>query len=426
MTTKEAIDALAQLAARRAVEAPSYFEKQAIGASDLLSSLGTTVRDNPTLASAALGGGLGAVVGGGGTALANSGKPPERKRSILSSALTGGLAGTALGGGIGLARGGLAGLGAGKSPLPAAMQAGEFIDPATNKTMRIDPAALRNNPGLASEVRRLTGTSSTSGKVLDTILGGAGALHQAAPITTTMAAIAAPIDLAMHAPWFGLARTDPSRVGGQHGINLLSRGAETAKDMLPPRIREILMRGTESPTAGNRATGKPTIAVTGGPQKGRTVLDILGRRPGGPPSNKIVLVSRHWPSKEITRRVAPTGFNQETNRQEPTGASIETKDTVRADKPVVERISETALGQTKNRGADHPLYAGRQFYKMPFMKRYYAGAPTLGAAAGRRLGIYGLPILAEWLGRGVHEDIKQQKSLQELMAQYAKPVEPPA
>lgn len=169
-TLAEAVEKLAHRAADLRTRPVTYAEKTATSASDVLSSLGGSLKDNPTLGHALLGGGLGAAAGAGATAFGNRGKEDYERRGLLGGALTGGLAGAGIGAGVGLARQGLAGLGADKPPAAPGLPHGEYTDPTTGKRMMVPAETLEANPGLRDQIHKLR--SSAPGMQTVNAVGG--------------------------------------------------------------------------------------------------------------------------------------------------------------------------------------------------------------------------------------------------------------
>jgi hypothetical protein len=362
-----AVEALAMLATQP--------EKMA-GFNDYLTSLGNAVKDSPTLSHALVGGGVGAGIGGLGTLYNNSKKDPSDRRSVLGSMLTGGLAGAGTGAGIGLARTGLSGLtNASTEHESAKLAPGEFIDPATSKRMKIDPAALKEN-GLTSKVRGLMAPSVT-GIAAAGILGGLEKVHDLAPLTTTLAAPVAAADLAMHAPFVGAARTTAKRLGGYWGEELLRRGIPDATGLRNlPTVRKALESNSPVDSTMNLHGASP--------RSGKTITELLGRQAG----------------KGVGDMPALTVSN-----------------------PLPETVTHKTIGDLKQHAyTKSPEIATRQPYRVG--NKSYFGMSSVPKALGVRAGLYGAPIAAEWFLRETLGNANKEKSLHDIMRQYAKEVEP--
>jgi hypothetical protein len=184
-TLDDAIESLTKRAEELRSRPPNLREKRA--APDFLTGLGQHLRDNPELSGALLGGGLGAATGGLGTLVGNRGKDETEKRSPLRSLLTGGLAGAALGGGLGMASRGWRGMSGGGAGGTDAMGPGEFMQ--DGQRMRIDPEALRRDPGLAQRLRELRAPPGPLQTAPLGALGAAGSLYHntwSAPVLTAL------------------------------------------------------------------------------------------------------------------------------------------------------------------------------------------------------------------------------------------------
>lgn len=439
-TLAEAVEKLAAYAAERRTRPQTYAEKSAAG--DFLSSLGDTIKNNPTIGHALIGGGLGAGLGGLSTAYGNSGKDDSQKRSILSSMLTGGLAGAGVGTGVGLARQGLGGLkGPDASMGSDALHAGEFVDPATGTKMRIDPAALKNNPDLHKQVKSLTTPS-----VQSHLAGGAHALWQGLKEQTPTSAAVMPWliggDAALHFPGIGLNRIRPGQAGGHIGRELFEHGLPGIDDkVIHPDLKGAMSQGlggtrpteVDVPGGGKGWTkGKFTELkdrINPGGWLGRQVSNLrsaypkvlgrpsdptlgeaVGSRAGAGYGDRPVASMEYTPTEE-RKLVGETSKGKEESKVE----HVKPKET--------KVLSEGQIGETKRLGhRTHPEYGGRSLSRIPGTNITYAGAKSLGGAAlGRSLG-YAAPFGAEWLGRGMAHDLENRQTLRDLMAQHAKPV----
>lgn len=420
-TLAEAVEKIATMAA--VVRTRGYAEKSA--ASDVLTSIGSAVRDNPVLASTILGGGLGAAVAGTGTALSNHGRDEGQKKRLLPSMLTGGLAGAGIGAGLGLARGGFSGAG---STGTDALKPGHFTDPTTGLRMMIDPKALKENPDLHRQIKALS-TPSLQGR----IAGGFGSLLQGIKDETPTSASVLPwvagADLAMHAPGVGLARTTPEAAGGYWGRKFLDQGIRGAKE-LPDKLKGILAENAPPGQHGNTKIELPehTSSVpakssigkmwqrlrgTGGRQG---VIDVLGNSSGGATGTSPALRVSYPEMREVEVGTN-AGRGEKWKEQQPV------TDAAGNPKITKHELNRGAVGALKGLGAastEH--FKDRSAYRVPFTNKMYRGSLSLGGALGRRAGFYGLPFAGEYLYRGMEEDVANRKSIQELMRQNAVPV----
>lgn len=144
-TLKQAVDYLAERAAKVRTEGHTWAEKQALGLSDVMTSVGNVAKD-PIVGKALLGGGIGALAGGASHYMGDQDGTPESKRKgMLGSALTGALAGGALGGGVGAVQkywpAGAPKGPAGPAPAP------------TPDNFTVDPQYLRDHPEFAAKVQ---------------------------------------------------------------------------------------------------------------------------------------------------------------------------------------------------------------------------------------------------------------------------------
>ena len=179
----EAVELLAKRAADRRTRPPTYLEKVALEASNVLSAVGDYVRNNDTARGALLGSGAGALAGAG-SALLGPGSWREKRRRLGSGLLTGGLAGAALGGGVGAARQFGRGLGPPTAgPSGEAGAGGEFTHPDTGQKVKIDPGVLRRNPGLAARVQQLQ-TPGVEERISRGVGAGLGAAATYAPASS--------------------------------------------------------------------------------------------------------------------------------------------------------------------------------------------------------------------------------------------------
>lgn len=180
----EAIDAVAKRAADRRTRPPTYAEKVALEASNVLSSVGDFLNKNDAARGAVLGTGAGALAGAG-SALLGPGSWKDKRRRLGGSMLTGGLAGATLGGGLGAARQFGRGLAPTAGPSGEGGRGAAFTDPDTGHQMRIDPSVLKARPELAARVQQLS-TPGVEQRVSDALGTGIGTAATYAPATTAM------------------------------------------------------------------------------------------------------------------------------------------------------------------------------------------------------------------------------------------------
>lgn len=434
-TLEQAIEKLAALAA---VRRTTPFAVKAAGVSDFLSSLGEKVQNSPALSHALIGGGLGSAAMGVNTAFNNRGKDPSQKRSVLGSILTGGLAGAGVGAGVGVAREGLDNLknGPGANGLGSdSLKPGQFTDPATGQKMVIDPKALKENPELHKQVKSLTTPTMQT-----TVAGGVGSVLQGikdrTPTTASILPWVMGADAAMHAPIPGLGwnRIQPWQAGGHVGRELYNAGlGDAAKGGLIP---DAAVKGNASAVNATSPSGvsiethdrvEPKnwlskklnqlgVKTRMTRPSSQTLGDYLGNR-SGPATlgDRDVASVTHTPKNEaevIREREGPGGK----------GRDIFKEKTVSTEPPVTTKINEKHVGDVKGKGhGASEAYKGRQLYRLPGTNKTYAGMTSYGRGAALRAGLYGAPLAAEYLYRGIEEDMQKKESLRDLMARYAKP-----
>lgn len=414
---------------------------------DVLSGLGTAMQNNPMLGQALIGGGVGAGLGGLATAYNNAGQPAQRKKSLLGGALTGGLAGAGVGAGVGLARQGIAGMGGGQGVAHGdALQPGEFTVPGQGggppTRMRIDPKALKDNPGLPDQVRKLT-TPTFQTDAAGAVTGLLNKIREQTPTMSSVAPWLVGADAAMHAPIPGLgwARTTADRVGGHAGRKFLDLGLEGAGDDIMPENMRAAIQGN-APLGGGPGGSTVTSHVgtghtlgdrlsnwlnrrLGRPENQPNILDILGRR-GGPGIGDRPVAEVSYPKTEPVEQTQyhpnPDGT---PDRGRPYKKTVQSPVLDAAGNPVTARegATEGHIGSAKTRGAAKDEYfKDRNIFKVPGMQKYYRGAPSVAhALGGRAAGLAGL-FGGEYVMRGMAEDVSKRKALEELAAQYAKPV----
>lgn len=404
-TLAEAMEKLARYAAALRT-APRTATEKAASASDFLASVGEQFKKNPTLGSSLAGAGIGAGLGGLSTAWGNRGKDEGSKKGLMGSILTGGLAGAGVGAGISAAKQGLEGIKGQGTMGDDALRKGEFVDPATGQKMVIDPKALKDNPELHKQVKSLT-TPSTQSRVAGGVGGFLKTVHDSAPITSTMAAVAAPIDLALHNPLFGLARTTPEAAGGYWGKKFLSTGAENAKN-IPDALKAVLT-GNDRVQAGSVDLG-PGIKA----KAGKGVTEILGNQGSLKGDDAALRLTR--PQTQPVE-VSDPHTGRKWTQTEPVldahGAPVND----------VHEINKGRVSQLKGLGAEKTKYfEDRQMFKLPGTNKVYRGMAGAGGALGLRAGLYGIPMATEYMIRGMQEDMQNKQTLRELMQQHAKPV----
>lgn len=414
-TIEQAVDALAQREVELRLRPATPLEKLA-GLSDILTSLGSSLRDNPTLGNALLGSGVGALAGGGATAMSNAIRPPEKRRSVLGGAMTGGLAGGAIGGGASLAAKGLSnidGVGQGLQHGDA-LQPGMFVDPETGKTMRIDPAALRAHPELHAESRRLSQPPSPGEQTARAVIGGGlnvasnalpfghsllsntGAigdgttwLDRNLPTSTNLVPKAMTLDALLHSKL---------NLGERIGLGRIRPGFAKSVDNLRTGVREIydknsLIRGEIE------SGGKPKPGTVVG-QRNTNVAEQIGNsrlsEPGHGRMNWLHrLLGNHGKSSDGVLRLGNETMDRGAARQAKTEGYL---------------ANEAKAGRK-----DNP----RELFNLFGRDRQVASRPV---RIGGRIAAYGGFPLAEYLIRGQADESTNRDKLRELMQQYAKPV----
>lgn len=440
---EQAAEALARLAAGTRA---GVFQKQAAPA--WLTSLGDTLNNNPTLSHGLIGGGLGAAAMGANTALNNRGQSPDKKKSVLGSMLAGGLAGGGIGAGVGIAREGMSGIrnaGGGISGTDA-VKPGQFTDPATGQKMMVDPKALKDDPELASKVKGLS-TPSLQSQVGGGVFGALGAVRDKVPTTAPWVGAAMGVDALLHNPMFGLSRIDAGQASGRIGRQLLRSGLE-GDATLPEAMRTSLLSGAKpggtmpgpAPTPPGAAAGsaghlpgtyhemhdlnqapKNWVQTKVDALRGRfprlfgrpnppTLIDIIGGRAGTGGGSRPVMTTHYAPEKEVTVKTKDPATGHEATSKE---MHVQPKKTTSLNEEVVARLKSN--GHKTNEGL-----TGRQLYRT--FGKTYAGARSLPAALGARAMIYGTPLAAEYVHRGLQEDEANKQTMREIMQRYAKPV----
>lgn len=238
LTLEQAAERLAKLAVDRRARPASYREKRAEGGG-MLAGIGSYLQQNPTMAHTLLGGAVGAGGSGLMTALGNSRKNPEDRRSILQSMIGGGLGGAAIGGGLSLAGGAMHDL---RHGAPNTVPHGRFTDPSTGQPMQIDAQTLREHPEIADQVRGLTAPQSP---LQQGAMAGAGHLWNFARSATGLDTLSVP-GTGMHAvPYYGNGSPAGGILGPISSSILPKLGL---LDMLTPNRGETMGFGNVRPT----------------------------------------------------------------------------------------------------------------------------------------------------------------------------------
>jgi hypothetical protein len=365
LSLKEARDLLAEVA----VEAR---EKRAAG--DMQS----------TLTGGLLGAGLGGLTG----ALATKGDPEDAKgtrQRRWSNAMMGALGGGALGGGLGLAgnqfKGG-GGAGYGKP--------GQFTDPSTGKLMQLDPN-LAKDPDTIKKIQDLTNATPWYKKgpasLVNTALSTA---YNAAPVSASTLPFIGAGDYALHSRLLnlgdklGVGMIDPRNTNNPKHLQL---GADAMVE------REKLHATQGTPSGTNKKTGDPVAAKPGKPGYDPVELNRLAA--ASTPDQLQAILKDPYKTEQI-KNLAEHGAGVAAAN---IGKSPHAKEVgMNTAEPYVRRLPGVH---------DHVL----------------TGHPFSGARGYGRAALYGGLPLAEILGRSYMSDATEQKSLRELMARHAKPVQ---
>lgn len=438
-TMAEAIEKLAEVASGRR----SHIEKTADG---FLSSLGSTIKDNPALSHALVGGGLGAAAGGISTAVSNRGKDDSDRKGLLGSMATGGLMGAAAGGGVGLARQGLSNLSAGGGGMGSdALKPGQYMDPATGKMMSIDPQALKNDPELHAKVKALT-TPTLQSKITGTVGGVLEGIREKTPWSSVGVPAAMAVDTALHAPGVGLAHATPETAGGYYGRKWLASGAsehgglsdEMKKTFFENKApgtnggKEVSVPGHTPQAPGGSWLSKMKDKLTGS-RAGKGITDILGYKAGPGVGDSPAMTVKSPEMRDVEQTSYPMTKDPISGKMEPDKSSP-SKWTER--EPALgrdgnprfreESLSHGTLGDLKGVGAKaDEKFKDRSMFRIPKTNRMYPGMKTTGGALGMRAAGYATLFAAEYLTRGLMEDANNRQSLRELMQQHTKPVPEP-
>jgi hypothetical protein len=448
------IDDIAAALAGRAVALrsvpPTYAEKVAFKASDVLTSLGGAVRDNPTLAGALLGGGTGALAGGVGTALGNRGRDDKDRKSVFDSALTGGLAGAGLGGGLGAAAkaygdsGKGQGLGTGDSLPP-----GQYTDPATGKRMQIDSDTLRKNPALLDKVRDLSKpqplyesapqkawelaknvfSDTYSGKVVPGIAAADFAIHNQKLNTGDwhpLKPVGKPLE------WLGGKLNSPKLQGAgtwlsdRRGVGMINE----MNSRIPEHTRLGFEKIIQDKNVGEMFTPeKRQLAqdVIRNPEKLRQMAKDVKNRDGGYQGRVRVMKPQADVIVDATT-TDHTGKVPQTTRQVPLK---------QPDKAVLRKTEftpeEVRLAVREGAKASAGLAAGNKalgeahnvprIFKGPLGDRELPHSPWSRWRGARRLGAYAAVPFVEYGYRNWQADQARQKELNQIASQFARPVE---
>lgn len=452
-TLADAAEALAKFAADRRTRIPNPGEKRA-ALGDYLTSLGSSIKENPMLGHTLIGSGIGAGIGGISSAMGNRGKDPSERRSVLGGALTGALAGGGLGAGTGLARKSYADMQAGKSS-PEHLGAGEFTDPATGVKMRIDPQALKNDPTLNAKVRQLM-TPSMQARISGGLSSAWDTAKEEIPVMSRVLPAVGAADLALHAPWLGRARVNPNNAGGYWGQEFLRDGLPSLKEKVHESVYKALEgkavpNGTDIKTyvgakdkaplrqrlstalGHDPAKAKPTDGflkkmrsrlhgdLLRPPTNPATVQDIVGQTAfkGKGGGNVMDVTTQPMQKEMITDHPTPDGkhgrkYEAAVPKLDADGKPLP---------PETHGLTRTQAGGAKMEGSKgNEFFKGRSMFKVPFTNKIYRGMPSLGAALALRAGLYGGAAATEYGLRGMEENTNAQKSLREIYEQHAKPV----
>lgn len=352
---------------------------------------------NPAMQSAIVGGGLGALAGGG-TALAN----PDRRHHFLSSALTGGLAGAALGGGGALAY---------DKVMNGPVLGKTKIDIGNGQLAELNPEQLAQAAQLAQ------GTTLTEKGILGGLGIAGGTAYNSAPVTT---ALAAPVALgyagsrwAGENGWFG--RNVGKAVGGQ--------------------INAPVYGGSKSPTLG--AIGQAVKDTKFMPDSVKTVLDKMKNiiTPANPKSQLAkdlgsvlasgtsnltpglqAAVTKHHPILQadpsaanfanLEKDVSPAGFS-ELHRTFNVGAGEN------------EAVRQTLRGKIFGTLADKFPTAGKYIPSAMKAKFVPAAKPFTGKSIGGIIAGLGAAGVGEYGLRRLSEENQNKKQLGELLTSAA-------
>lgn len=420
MTVKEAAEKIAEIAADRR----TYPEKRAEG-SGLLSGIGGFLQQNPTAAHALMGGALGAGATGIGTALGNSGKPEDERRSVLSSMLGGAAGGAALGGGLSMAGSALGEIRNGM-PHHDAIPHGQFKDPSSGRQMTVPPEVLRQHPELADRVRQLTQPQG----IMDRAWGGVQSLWEGAtnlaPVSSRALPVAAGLDVAMRnrGETMGFGHVRPSHTNNPDAFRAGISGVPGVKE----KIVEDVVNGERTGVGSNSTRAVPGAAD--GADLATAVQQRLGQQP--PPANWRERLSQltgrgrenaNESVLDITHRPRAASKDRELINPENPALWRERPGEVRLD-PRTESLGRGAARQANRAG--HAALEGLDGHSTPrsLFRMFGHDIPVhraIPAIGGRALFYGGLPILENAVRSGLTGHNREQE-LRDLMMRYARPV----
>ncbi len=428
-TLEQAVEALAVRATELSLRPPTYQEKRAAGLSDVLGGLGSAAQNNPSLASALLGGAVGAGAGGIHTALGNRGKDESEQRGYLGSMLTGGLAGAAVGGGLGMAHKGLQGLKAEPSTAHSDLLA------LHQKLKELNAPAPLTDRGIGYAAGAAGDIASRFVPGLNPLLRSQGVLpdlgpfdpNRYAPITSNVMPALGSLDMLLHSgantgERFGWGKISPEM---SRNPSYLHAGVSGKDLKLQPGIQDALLHNVSNQPGevGSGGMGPPTppgdIHVPGSrPGDARSVTNILGSSTGNPggiknwfkrlvgsggkgdSGDRMLEIARPDPGAN-----APSFLAGTPPPPEPPHAlsRLEMQSAKRHGWAAVEKD----LGHTE----PHGLFRGLLGERHP---------ASLKARVGGRVAGYGLPMVGEFLLRSLMEDNDKKRQIQELTSQFAK------
>lgn len=318
-----AVDYLALRACAVRLGNQTLSEKKAANGSDVLSSLGDSLQNNPILGKALLGGGLGAAAGAGSYAFGGEKDETGRPRAggLWSRLLTGGLAGATLGGGLGAAQhlwpGGVGGVGGtGSESGTGGGKGGSGVFELDGQKMRLDPAALQANPKLLEQTQAL----SSPGHLHESLPGQVTSFlfnNPLAPSTTPWLLPTALADTALHSEGLRLGQRNWFKPAGK-ALGGLGKGLGWLHSGL----------GSSLESAGQ--------AVTGAGQK----LSNRGWFPG-----------RIDAGQSRNRKHMSAGIDAAVNDSHPVGKTVrESLERLRADEPVRHTMHGPDQGTRVERG----------------------------------------------------------------------------
>lgn len=442
----DAMEALAKLAADLRTRPATYAEKQAAGMSDVLSSLGGRLQENPIAGGTLLGGGLGAGVGAISTALGNRGKEDYERKSLLGGTLGGGLAGAGLGAGAGMAYSGTKAMGKNQGTGTGdATPFGEMTDPTTGKKFQIDPKALKDNPHLGNQIRQL---------------------RQQSPPEKTLATVGGNIwnfgRRAMTAPTLGLSHLLPKSEQGDVSGNLPvssavlpgmamadyalnSQGARLGERIgwgaVRPRMSrnvDDLRRGLLGAVEGAKSTYSDAQKelmkrLTSGPSAD---LDAVAKKPGAAHTGNVEV------STKVPKKVRLTDDITDPQTGKTTGTAHREsviEKTVKKNVPTT--LTGDQIGNLREEGARTTAaeagknkYRGESVSSEPRIHRTIGGVigkgrdvnvpthPLKGMRLGKRMLAYGAVPVAELAASAMYDEHSREAQMRALMAQHVKEV----